>query len=137
VEFLDSYGRAFGAFDVDAIVDHFVFPSHIVSDAADVALMPFATAHDSRAGVERVLAMHRELGVKSGRVLGLDIVKFSPRMVGLQLDYAFVDSAGTALYDFRGFYTLVNVSDRLRIAAISHNQIPRLAGCLSMRHRTQ
>src|SRR5437899_12269557 len=82
LEFLDSYRSAFEAFDTEAIVAHFLFPCHIVSDAEDVSLMPLAKASEGRAGVERVLALHRELGVHSGRILDLDVVELSPRMAG-------------------------------------------------------
>jgi len=133
LEFLDSYRSAFEAFDTEAIVAHFLFPCHIVGDAEDVSLMPLAKASEGRAGVERVLALHRELGVHSGRILDLDVVELSPRMAGMVLRYEFFDRAGRALYDFQGLYTLVRVDRRYRIAAISHNQIPRLVGCIEAR----
>jgi hypothetical protein len=133
LEFLDSYGRAFEAFDTEAILTHFLFPCHIVSDADNVALMPLADASETRVGVERVLALHRELGVRSGRRLDLDVIEMSPRMVGLVLRHEFIDAAGRALYDFQGIYTLVKADGRYRIAAISHNQIPRLVGCVASR----
>jgi len=133
LEFLDSYGSAFETFDTEAILTHFLFPCHIVSDADDVALMPLANASQIRVGVERVLALHRELGVRSGRRLDLDVIEMSPRMAGLVLRHEFIDAAGQALYDFQGIYTLVKVGGRYRIAAISHNQIPRLVGCVEQR----
>ncbi len=126
--FLKSYGRAFEAFDTDAILTHFLFPCHIVSDAEAVSLVPLANASEARVGVERVLALHRELGVQTGRILDLDVIELSPRMAGLVLRYEFSDAAGRSLYDFQGIYTLVKVDRRYRIAAISHNQIPRLVG---------
>ena len=91
LEFLDSYRSAFEAFDTEAIVAHFLFPCHIVSDAEDVSLMPLAKASEGRAGVERVLALHRELGVHSGRILDLDVVELSPRMAGMVLRYEFFE----------------------------------------------
>jgi len=126
--FLKSYGRAFEAFDTDAILTHFLFPCHIVSDAEAVSLVPLANASEARVGVERVLALHRELGVQTGRILDLDVIELSPRMAALVLRYEFSDAAGRSLYDFQGIYTLVKVDRRYRIAAISHNQIPRLVG---------
>jgi hypothetical protein len=133
LEFLASYGRAFEAFDTAAILSHFLFPCHIVSDADEVALMPLADAREARVGIERVLALHRELGVRAGRNLDLDVIELSPRMAGLVLSYEFFDAEGRALYDFQGIYTLVKADGRFKIAAISHNQIPRLVGRIESR----
>jgi len=136
LEFLDSYGRAFETYDTEAILTHFLFPCHIVSDADEVALLPLSNARETRVGVERVLALHRELGVRSGRRLELDVIELSPRMAGFILRHEFVDGAGRALYDFRGIYTLVKAGGRYRIAAISHNQLPRLVACVEQRRVT-
>src|SRR6266581_3874525 len=41
--------------------------------------------------------------------------------------------AGEALYDFKAAYTLAETRPGLRIAAIAHNQIPRLLECIARR----
>jgi len=130
-EFFASYRIAFERYDSDAIVDHFIFPSHVVSDAEEVALMPFATKQDCRVGVERVLGWHRELGVGSGRVVDYHVSELSPRLANLHLRFELCDHAQRPLYDFEGFYTLVRTQGSWRIAAIAHNQIPRLLACLA------
>jgi hypothetical protein len=131
--FLDSYERAFEAFDTAAILSHFLFPCHIVSDAENVALMPLADAGAARVGIERVLALHREFGVCAGRSLDLDVIELSPRIAVLSLRYEFSDAQGRALYGFQGIYTLVKTDGRYRIAAISHNQLPRLLAGIAAR----
>jgi hypothetical protein len=131
--FLDSYRAAFEAYDADAAADHFLLPSFITSDAEPVALMPMATHADCRAGIAQVLALHRKLGVASGRVLGFLVIELSPRLATLDLHFEFCDAADAGLYDFRGLYTLVAQDGAWRIAAIAHNQIPRLLARLAER----
>jgi hypothetical protein len=133
--FVESYRCAFEAYDVPEILRHFVFPCHIVSDADAVALMPLASEAECRQGVERVLALHREIGMRTGRARKRELHEFSPHLMGMSLDYVFCDAAGRDLYDFQGFYTLVRGDDGWRIAAISHNQIPRLLRCAADRRR--
>lgn len=131
--FRDSYRRAFEHYDADAVVGHFALPCHIVSDGEPVAHIDFKTAQDCRPSIERILTWHRQIGMVSGNTLGLSIVAMSARMVCFDLHYAFEGAAHEYLYDFRGSYTLVGSDDGWRIAAITHNQVPRLLACLKER----
>ena len=130
LEFFASYRSAFEAYDADEIVRYYVFPCHVVSDGDPVALMPFEGPAALRSAVERVLTLHRKIGVKTGRLLLLEITELSPRLAGLMLRSEFQDSSGQPLYDYQGFYSLVHTDDGYRIAAICHNQIPRLLACV-------
>jgi hypothetical protein len=128
---LKAYMTAFERYEIDTVLGHFVFPCHFVSDGEEVALMPLATEQACRVGIERVFAWHRELGVAGGRVLQQTIVELTPRLHCLDAQIQLEDGSGKTLYDFRGIYTFVRVQDAWRIAAIAHNQIPRLLACLS------
>lgn len=130
-DFFASYRAAFDRFDSDSILLHFVYPCHVVSDADPVALIPMAGEHDCRIGVERVLGWHRAIGVVSGEVTEFVATELSPQLVSVSLKKDFHDDGGCRLYDFHGIYTLVQKSDDWKIAAISHNQIPRLLSCVS------
>lgn len=127
---LGAYFAAYQRDDIDEILDWFLYPCHIVSDADEVALMPLATKQTCRAGVEKVVNWHRYLGVRGRRIVKQLIIELSPRMsvvdvkVDVQLD------AGVKLYDFEGVYTFVRSTSNWRIAAITHNQIPRLLSCV-------
>ena len=59
--------------------------------------------------------------MKSGRVLNLSVVEMSPRMICFDLHYELTDDKDERLYDYRGFYTMIPVGDRWKVAAISHN----------------
>jgi hypothetical protein len=129
MEFLASYGKAFAAYDTQAIVDHYAFPCPIVSDSETVALRLFEGPEQCRAGVDYVLSLHREIGVKSSRQLLLGITELSPRLAGMMIRSQLEDDRGKPLYDFQGFYSLARTDSGYKIVAISHNQIPRLLAC--------
>ena len=130
---LESYRDAFERLDAAAIADHFAYPSHIIGDANEVALMQLSNRQDCLAAVEKVLAMHRELEAPSGSIRDLSIVELSPRLTHASLRMEVHGRAGEMLYDFEAAYTLAETRSGWRIAAIAHNQIPRLLKCLARR----
>jgi hypothetical protein len=132
---IESYRAAFERFDAATIADHFAYPSHITSDADDVVLIPISKRQDCVDAVEKVIAMHRQLGIPSGRIHDLSIVELSPRLAQASLRMEVSDNAARTLYDFKAIYTLAKTHEGWRIAAISHNQIPRLLACLAQ-HRS-
>ena len=132
LEFLASYGSAFEAYDADSIVRFYSFPCHVVSDGDSVvASMPFEGPASLKPAVERVLQLHRRIGVTSGRPVLLEVTELSPRLAGLMLRSEMHGADGVPLYDYQGFYSLVATDDGYRIAAICHNQIPRLMACVA------
>jgi hypothetical protein len=129
MDFLASYSKAFEAYDTKAIVDHYVFPCTIIGDAESLAPLTFKAPETLSAGVDYILSLHREIGVKTGQRMLLDITELSPRLAGMMIRTRFRDGHGNALYDVQGFYSLARTGDGFRILAISHNQLPRLLAC--------
>jgi hypothetical protein len=129
--FFASYGAAYWRYDATSIIAYFAYPCHVVSDAEPVALMPIASEQDCRVGVERVLGWHRAIGAVSSEMSEFIVTELSPQLVSVSLKSDFLDEAGRRLYDFHGIYTLVRAPEAWKVAAISHNQIPRLLGCVS------
>src|ERR1700761_7676112 len=129
MEFLASYRKAFESYDTDAILDHYLFPCTIISDAEKVTPSLLRSREDLRAGVDYVLSLHRDIGYRSGQLLALEITDLSPRLTGMMLRSRMRDGEGKPLYEFQGFYSLARTDAGCRIMAISHNQIPRLLAC--------
>ena len=129
MEFLDSYRTAFESYDTEAIVEHYAFPCAITGDSETIAPILFEGAEQCSAGVNYVLSLHRAIGVTQGQPLLLEITELSPRLAGMMIRYQMQDQRGEPLYDFQGFYTLARTAAGYRIAAICHNQIPRLLAC--------
>ena len=130
---LESYRDAFERLDAAAIADHFVYPSHIAGDADEIVLLQLSNRQDCLAAVEKVLAMHRELEAPTGSIRDLSIVELSPRLTRASLRMEVHRRTGGTLYDFEAAYTLAETRAGWRIAAIAHNQIPRLLKCLAQR----
>lgn len=124
--YLDDYRH----FRIDKILEWFLEPCHFVSDAEEVLLMPLPTREACRAGVERVLNWHREIGANGRTIVKQDIIELSSRISCVDIKSEIEDDAGNKLYDFEGVYTFVRVGAAWRIAAITHNQIPRLLRCV-------
>jgi hypothetical protein len=57
--------------------------------------------------------------------------EFSPRLAPASLRMEALNSAARTLYYFESTYTLAKIQGAWRIAAIAHNQIPRLLACLA------
>jgi len=128
---LESYRDAFERLDAAAIADHFACPSHIAGDADEIALLQLSNRQDCLAAVEKVLAMHRQLEAPSGSIRDLSIVELSPRLTQASLTMEVHRRTGGMLYHFEAVYTLAQTRGGWRIAAIAHNQIPRLLKCMA------
>jgi len=129
-EALSVYFDAYQKGDIDEILDWFLLPCHFVSDADEVALMPLATREACRVGVERVVDWHRSLGVIGRRITRQSIIELSPRISCVDVKVDVEREGGVKLYDFEAVYTFVRSGEFWRIAAITHNQIPRLLSCV-------
>jgi hypothetical protein len=81
--------------------------------------------------MEKVITMHRQLGAPSGTIHDLSIAELSPRLAQASLRMEVYGIAAKRLYDFDAIYTLAKIRGSWLIAAISHNQIPRLVACLA------
>jgi hypothetical protein len=128
-DFLASYRTAFESYDTDTILDHYVFPCTIISDAEKITPSLLRTREELRAGVDYVLSLHRQIGYQSGQLLALEITDLSPRLTGMMIRSRMRGENERPLYEFQGFYSLARTDAGCRILAISHNQIPRLLAC--------
>lgn len=129
MDFLASYTKAFESYDSEAIVAHYCFPCQLVSDAEQVAVAAIEGPEQCKAAVGYVLSLHREIGMASSRIKQLDITGLSPRLAGMMLRCEMMDIDGRPLYDMQCFYSLLRTDQGYRIAAMTHNQIPRLLAC--------
>lgn len=129
--FFESYRTAFEQLDASTIADLFAYPSHITSDAREIGLIPITAKEDWIGEIERLLTMYRSIGFGSARIVNLALTELSPRLAHAMVKWALFDSGGNSLYDFQAMYTLVKINDTLRIAAVSHNEIPQYRECLA------
>lgn len=133
--FFESYRTAFERFDAAAIADLFGYPTHVTSDGEEVGVLCIATRQEWIRQLDRLLAMYRELGVQSARLVGASVSTLSDRLVQATVRWALDDATGRLLYSFDATYTLGTVGGALRITAIAHNELPRYREALARRAR--
>jgi hypothetical protein len=133
---LATYFDAYRQHRIDEIVDWFLLPCHFVSDAEQVRQMPLATREECRAAVQVVLDWHRALGAEGRRIVKQTIIELSPRISCVDVKVDIEDRGGLKLYDFESVYTFVRSGPNWRVAAITHNQIPRLLSCAQARGKS-
>jgi hypothetical protein len=128
--FLDSYQRAFEAFDAVAIVDQFCYPCQITSDAGEITVTIVPTREAWIPQIERLVGTYRAIGVHAAEQVELRLIELTPRLAQAAVRWRLVDRDGRQLYEFDASYTLADFGHGFRIGAIAHNEAPRLNALL-------
>ena len=130
-EFLESYRAAFESYDAARIAHHFAYPCLVTSDAAQVTMLPVPSRDDWVASIGQLLQTYRRIPFASARILEAAAAELSPRLHQAVVHWELYDDGDGTLYDFQAAYTLVAVDGGLRIAALAHNELPRIRARLS------
>jgi hypothetical protein len=128
--FLDAYRHAFAAFDALAVAGLFTYPCQVTADAGERPVTVVADRQEWAGQLERLLDAYRAIGVRSAEVLDARVAALSPRLVQATVRWRLLDRGGARIYDFDASYTLLEVGQRRRIAAIAHNETERLRAAL-------
>jgi ribosomal protein S17 len=128
--FLDSYQRAFEAFDPLAIVEQFCYPCQITSDAGEVTVTVVPTREAWIPQIERLVSTYRAIGVHAAVQVELRSVELTPRLAQATVRWRLVDARGQQLYEFDASYTLADLGQGFRISGIAHNEVPQLNALL-------
>ena len=124
--FFEAYRAAFEAFDVTAIADLFAYPCQITGDSDEVAVATVPGREVWVPTLERLVAAYRAMGVGSAERLQSDVTELSPRLAQATVHWRLLDGEGRRIYDFEAAYTLADLGHGLQIAALAHNEPPRL-----------
>jgi hypothetical protein len=73
--------------------------------------------------------MYRAINFGSAEVTAMSVHPISPRLVQASLHWALRDGNRAPLYEFDALYTLARHSEKFRIVAIAHNEIPQYRRC--------
>jgi hypothetical protein len=131
--FLDAYQRAFEALDAPAIADLFLYPSHVTSDAGEVEVRAIPSREEWLPQVERLVGAYRAVGVRSAEARAVDSVTLTPLLTQVRVRWGLVDEVGDTIYEFDAAYTLAGIAGDFRIAALAHNELPRLRAAVEQR----
>lgn len=131
--FLDAYRSAFETSDASAVADLFTYPCQITSDAADDPVTTIPSREAWVGQLERLIDAYRAIGVRSAEALHTQVTQLTPRLAQASVRWSLLDQIGARIYDFDASYTLLDVGQGMRIAAIAHNETARLRAALEQR----
>ena len=134
-EFLETYRRAFAAFDAEALADMFAYPCQLTSDAGEITVTTVPTRETWLPQIERLVAAYRAIGVRTAEIIEVRTTELTAQLAQVVARWAPVDGAGARIYEFDAAYTLADFGQGLRITAIAHNETPRLLAALENRRR--
>ena len=128
--FFTTYCTAFIRLDAPAIARHFADQVHIASETGKSVNVQFQTSEEWRRTIGHLLEMYRAINFGSAEVTAMSVHPISPRLVQASLHWALSDSNRAPLYEFDALYTLARHSEKFRIIAIAHNEIPQYRRCV-------
>ena len=129
--FFTTYCTAFIRQDAPAIAKHFAELVHVTSDDGRDVSVQVAPAEEWRMTIDRLLEMYRAIDVGSVEATGLATDALSSQLVQARVRWALYDKALRPLYEFDAMYTLARHTEKFRITAIAHNEIPQYRNCLA------
>jgi hypothetical protein len=128
--FLDAYRAAFETFEASRIADFFNYPFQITSEAGTVSVVTVPTREAWLPQLQRLVGAYRVIGVHTADVLALHIDDLSPGLAQATVHWGLVTAERAPIYDFTASYTVADLGAGMRIAAIAHNESPRLRAYL-------
>lgn len=129
--FFTQYCTALIRQDAPAIIKHYANLVHVSSDDGRDVSVTLATVDEWRKTIDQMLEMYRAIDVGSVEAVGLGVDALSPRLVQTRVRWALTDKATQPLYEFDAMYTLARHTEKFRITAIAHNEIPEYRKCLA------
>lgn len=127
--FFTTYCTAFIRHDAPAIVRHFADQVYVASETGKGVNVQVETGDEWRKTIDRLLDMYRAINVASAEVKEMSVHPVSSRLVQASLHWGLRGGNGAPLYEFDALYTLARHSEKFRIIAIAHNEIPQYRRC--------
>lgn len=129
--FFADYRAAFETLDPEAVAGYFAYPCHVTSDGDVPQLTTAASREEWRDQIAQLIALYEQVGVATADLLSLSESVLSPRVAQARVHWMLRDAAGRDLYDFDALYTLVRTDGGFAIAALAHDELPKLLALLS------
>jgi ketosteroid isomerase-like protein len=127
--FFTTYCTAFIRRDAPAIARHFADQVHVASETGKSVSVQVQTTDEWRKTIDQILEMYRAINVASAEVTAMSVHPVSSRLVQASLQWVLRDANRVTLYEFDALYTLARHSEKFRIVAIAHNEIPQYRRC--------
>jgi hypothetical protein len=127
---MEQYRSAFTSGDVDALLDCFNFPLHVVSITNDQVSVSFAQTEDWPHVLEELLNTYQRLKVAEAVLLSLEVTEPIEGVAIVRVHWSLQDANGDPVYDFNAVYTMARTDSRYRIVAIAHDELPKLRAAM-------
>jgi hypothetical protein len=127
--FFTTYCTAFIRLDASAIARHFADQVYVASETGKSVSVQVETGEEWRRTIGHLLEMYRAINFGSAEATAMSVHPISPRLVQASLHWALMDGKRAPLYEFDALYTLARHSEKFRIIAIAHNEIPQYRRC--------
>jgi hypothetical protein len=127
--FFTTYCTAFIRLDAPAIARHFADQVQVVSETGKSVSVQVENSDERRRTIGHLLEMYRAINFGSAEVTAMSVHPISERLVQASLHWALRDGNRAPLYEFDALYTLARHSEKFRIVAIAHNEIPEYRRC--------
>ena len=132
-EFFASYAADCATYDAATVAEHFVYPVQAVGATAAEPDVTTAGREEWLRGLDRLLDAYRELGVAAARLHRLQVTQVGRGLHVASVGWTLLHADRSPVYEFEACYTLVVSQGRLQIAAIAHNELPKLRAALADR----
>ena len=109
---------------------HFADLVHVASDNGDDVSVHVSTSIELKRTIAQLLEMYRTIGFGAAEISGLATDELSIRLVQARVRWILRDKMTRPLYEFDAMYTLARHTEKFRITAIAHNEIPQYRRCL-------
>lgn len=130
LELLERYRRGFVSGDVGALVACFTFPLQVVSVGAAEAPITIVQADQWPGVLQGLLGAYRRLGVTDCVRVAVQVTQPMEAVAIVGVQWELRRGAGEPVYDFTAVYTLVLTQGCLQIAAIAHDELPKMQAAL-------
>ena len=127
--FFTTYCTAFIRLDAPAIARHFADQIYVASETGKSVSVQVETSEEWRRTIGHLLEMYRAINFGSAEATAMSVHPISQRLVQASLHWALMDAKRAPLYEFDALYTLARHSEKFRIIAIAHNEIPQYRRC--------
>jgi hypothetical protein len=127
--FFTTYCTAFIRLDAPAIARHFADQVQVASENGKNVTVQVQTGEEWQRTIGHLLEMYRAINFGSAEATAMSVHPVSSRLAQASLHWALRDGNRAPLYEFDALYTLARHSEKFRIIAIAHNEIPQYRRC--------
>lgn len=128
--FIDSYRTTFARLERDPLLDLFAFPLQVVSVLDSGPTVASFDRSQWPALLDGLLGAYRTLAISEARPLDLQVLELDGA-ASVRVNWDLRRDDASSVYEFTALYTVIDIEGALRIAAVTHDELPKLQAALA------